>query len=112
MADRDILERIDRQMERTNLHLERSNLYMERGNELMGEIREEMRLSREQRARSDAMFDDLKVFMRDITLRVERGGREMVAELRELREESRAPTQALMRMIDRMDRLDPPGAAA
>ena len=105
MADRDYLERIDRQMERGNLH-------MERGNELMEEIREEMRLSREQRERSDEMFADLRTFMREITLRVERGGREMVAEMRDLRAEGRAQTQALMRMIDRMDRLDPPGSAA
>jgi hypothetical protein len=33
--------------------------------------------------------------------------RRQVAELRELREESRAQTQALLRVIDRMDRLEP-----
>jgi hypothetical protein len=83
-----------------------------RGNQLMDEIREEMRLSREQ-------FAELRVFMRDITLRIERGGREQVRQLRELtesvrkdREENRAQTQALLRVIDRMDRLDPGGSAA
>ena len=78
----------------------------------MEEIREEMRLSRE-------MFADLRVFMRDITLRVERGGREQVRQMRELtdavredREENRAQTETLLRVIDRMDRLDPGGSAA
>jgi hypothetical protein len=33
--------------------------------------------------------------------------RRQVAELRELREESRAQTQVLLRVIDRMDRLEP-----
>ena len=86
--------------------------HLARGNELMEEIREEMRLSRE-------MFADLRVFMRDITLRVERGGREQVRQMRELtdavredREENRAQTETLLRVIDRMDRLDPGGSAA
>jgi predicted phage gp36 major capsid-like protein len=105
VADRDFLERIDRHMEQGNLHLER-------GSQLMAEIREEMRLSREQRERSEQMFAGLRAFMAEITRRVERGGREQVEELRELRAETRAQTQALLRVIDRMDRLDPGGSAA
>ncbi|MBA2792725.1 MAG: hypothetical protein H0U32_01875 [Thermoleophilaceae bacterium] len=80
---------------------------------------------------------DWKEFTRTILLRVERLGRDEWrelsrmndelerqgaerrveqnaerSELRDLREESRAQTQALLRMIDRMDGLEPPGAAA
>jgi hypothetical protein len=39
--------------------------------------------------------------------RFEALARRQVAELRELREESRAQTQVLLRVIDRMDRLEP-----
>jgi hypothetical protein len=73
---------------------------------------EEIRLSRESR-------EDIREFMRELTLRNERvfrdlsaGIRETLNEVREGREEQRAQTQALLRLIDRMDRLDPGGAAA
>jgi soluble cytochrome b562 len=61
------------------------------------EVREEMRTSRE----------EMRAFMREIITRFEALARWQVAELRELREESRAQTQALLRVIDRMDRLEP-----
>jgi hypothetical protein len=105
VAEDEILSRLDE-------HMARGNEHMARGNELMDELRQEMRLSRELHERSEAMFADLRVFMREITLRVERGGREQVAVIRELREETRAQTQAILRVIDRMDRLDPGGSAA
>lgn len=112
MVGDEFLAHIDR-------HMERGNEHMRLGNELMAEVRdevsltrEEIRLSRAEREQSRAMFADLREFMREITLRVERGGREQVKEMRELREESRAQTQALLRVIDRMDRLDPGGSAA
>jgi hypothetical protein len=38
--------------------------------------------------------------------------RDLASEVREGRDEQRAQTQALLRLIDRMDRLDPGGAAA
>ena len=57
--------------------------------------------------------------MKELTLRNERVFREITRDLqtlaagvREGRDERRAQTQALWRMIDRMDRLDPGGAAA
>jgi hypothetical protein len=108
-VDADFLDRIDR-------HMERGNELMDRNNELMAEVREEMRLSRAQYAE---IYADMRQFIREITLRIQRIGREEIRELRELREEhrdlheqSRAQTQALLRVIDRMDRLDPGGAAA
>jgi hypothetical protein len=99
--------------------LDRIDRHMERGNELMAGVREEMRLSRAQAAEHARLYADLRQFMREMTLRVQRIAREEIRELRELREEhrdlheqSRAQTQALLRVIDRMDRLDPGGAAA
>ena len=50
--------------------------------------------------------------MVDTLQRVATGLRENRTDLRELREESRAQTQALLRLLDRMDRMDPGGAAA
>ncbi len=76
---------------------------MTRGDEVLREIkeevaltREEIRLSREQRVRSDAMMDllearldrdaeehdDLRVFIREMIVRMERSGQELAKEVR------------------------------
>jgi hypothetical protein len=112
VAEDELLKRIDVHMARGNDHMARGNEHMARGNELMEDIREEMRLSRAEREQSKAMFADLRVFMREITLRVERTGREQVEAIRDLRAQTQAQTEALLRVIDRMDRLDPGGSAA
>jgi hypothetical protein len=92
---------------------------MERGNELMARLektmanitreveltREEVKLSRESRM-------DLREFMREWLLRYDKRWQGQEALLGELREETSAQTQALLRVIDRMDRLDPGGSAA
>lgn len=130
MDDGDLSARLD-------LHLERIDGHMERGNELMGEIREEMRMSRQQRERSDEaldhharMYADLRRFTRDMVRRmervtqaqigemrglssaVERQTADLGAELRDMREESRAQRSALLRLIDRFDRPEPGGSSA
>ena len=115
MVDRDFLARIDAQMERGNQH-------MERGNVLMEEVRDEVRLTRE-------LVADNRVFRQQMIARVDRMTRDnarmmdgMADELRrmndelerrgaERREESRAEREALLAVIDRMDRLDPPSGA-
>jgi hypothetical protein len=109
MADRDILERID-------THMARGNELMTRGNELMERIEIEFQLNRE-------TYTSLLHDLRDHTsalmtrfdrnmLRIDRRMASHEAETRDLRAESRAQTQALLRRIDRMDRLDPGGATA
>src|SRR5680860_423690 len=106
MADRDILERID--------------AHMERGNKLMDRIEEQMRLTREFHR---VEVTELREFSRQMILRVDRTGREQARELSRLndelerqgvegREESRAGRSALLKVLDRLDRLDPPPAAA
>ena len=57
-----------------------------------------------------AESDDLRQFMRDIAARHERIWREqadilreMVADMRDLREESRAHTRALLQLLDRLE---------
>jgi hypothetical protein len=97
-----LLAKIDQEIELTRQAVERSS--------------EEISLSREAR-------EGDREYMRELTLRNERvfrdlsagiraGTREILEEVREGREEQRAQTQALLRLIDRMDRLDPGGAAA
>ncbi len=95
--------------------LSRIDAHMARGNELMEQNR--------------AAFQDLRTFLRDMTLRQEKVMREMLARLDEqgkmLREqteviregreefvqESRAQRAALFRMLDRLDGGDSPAAA-
>ena len=99
------LARIDAHMERQTGHMERQTGMFER-HEAMFERHEAMF------ERHEAMFDDLKEFMREITLRVERNGREMVREIRGLRADSQAQREGFLRVIDRIDRLDPGGSSA
>jgi len=87
MPDREFLDRIDR-------HMEQGNEHMARGNELMEGVREEMRLSRELHA-------DLRVFIRETNLRADRFLEGILNELRDLRAESQAQRQALLKTIDR-----------
>ncbi|MGI8440072.1 MAG: YdeI/OmpD-associated family protein, partial [Thermoleophilaceae bacterium] len=83
--------------------------HMERGNDLMDEVREEIRLTREEVRLSREQHADLRVFIREASLRAERFTEGVLAELRalsagqdDLREESRAQTQALLRVLDRL----------
>ena len=121
-------------------HMARGNEHLARGNELMGQIREEvrlsreeMRMSREQRVRSDEaldrhaqMYDDLRAFSRDMMRRMERVTQAQVdeirglgravemqtQELRDVREQSRAQRNALLRLLDRFDGPQPGGSSA
>jgi hypothetical protein len=99
-------------MDRIDEHMRRGNEYMRRGNELMAEVREEVRLTREDVQRRD---EQSRTFMQEITARVERIGREELRQLHdqgtlirrqsevllEVREEVRAQTQAIFRLLDR-----------
>ncbi len=134
MADRDYLARIDAHMERGNEHMERGNEHMERGNVLMGQVHEEMRLTREFMATE---LDSTRIFAQQMIARVDRlvrdnakamdrmvdgidrntdelvrQGAQRERDAAEAREESRAGRQALLAVIDRMDRFDPPSAAS
>ena len=111
---------------------ERWDRRLERSDELLAEIRvevaltrDEVRLSREQRERSDAMHADLRDFIRQMIARMERSGRDtsealraQTAELRrfgaemsDIREESRAQTNAILRLLDRFGGPEAGGAA-
>jgi hypothetical protein len=92
---------------------------MARGNELMlrldktmADITREVALTREEVKLSRESRMDLREFMREMLLRYDKRWGAHEAVLLEVRDETRAQTQALLRMIDRMDRLDPGGSAA
>lgn len=87
-----------------------------RSDALVADVREEVRLTREEVRLSREERAESREFMRQLTLRAEKANREAIAELRDLRRgseehraetadlraESRAQTQALLRMIDRL----------
>ncbi|MGI8660699.1 MAG: hypothetical protein ACR2LH_06645 [Thermoleophilaceae bacterium] len=126
MAEADILERLD-------THLAHSGGVLERIEQEMRLTRE---LHAETRAFNESILADFRQFVRDIVARMERLGRDEATEIRrlaeeqrasreeqrafreeqrafreeqqDLRAESRAQTQALLRMIERLG----PGDAA
>lgn len=109
-----LMEEGNLHMERGNLHMERGNRHMERGNALMEEVREEIRFTREEVRLSREQHADLRIFIRESSLRAERFTERVVAELQklsagqdDLRGESRAQTKALLLVLDRLG----PGAS-
>lgn len=113
MGRRDSLKRIDRSLERIDAHLSRGN--------------DEFRLNHEFQARA---LEDWREFTHQMILRVERLGRDELRELRRLNDDlerqgrelerqgaeqgdqNRGLLQALLRVLDRLDRLEPPPAGA
>lgn len=110
--------RMDVQMARGNEAMERGNGALERSNEVIARVEEEMRITREFHA---TVLQDFREHSRQMILRVERLSRDELRELvrmndelerqgaeqRDLRDESRAQTRALLGVLDRLD----PGAS-
>jgi hypothetical protein len=109
---REFFRRMDAHMERIDTHMERIDGHMELGNVLMADVRIEIELTREEVRLSRQSRHDLRAFIRDVVTRMHRRDDATFTELRDLREESRAQRHALLRMIDRMDGLDPGSASA
>ena len=112
MFGRQLLRRLDAHMERGNEHMARGNELMERLERTMADISREVALTRAEVRLSRESRVDMREFMRETFLRSDKRAQAQTAALQEVREESRAHTQALLRLIDRMDRLDPGGSAA
>lgn len=112
MFGRQLLRRLDAHMERGNEHVARGNELMRRLEKTMADISHEVALTREEVRFSRESRVELREFMRETFLRSDKRAQAQTAALQEVREESRAQTQALLRMIDRMDRLDPGGSTA
>jgi hypothetical protein len=103
-----LLARMDERIELTRQQVELSRAESRAAIDEARAAIDEARTSREQvREEMSTSREEMRAFMKDILARFEALARWQVAELRELREESRAQTQALLRVIDRMDRLEP-----
>ncbi len=118
VRNRQLLQRIDRHLDRADERWASMDERWAREDERWASIdeeirltREEIRLSREQRDRHAEMFADLRVFTRDMMLRMERVTVAQVEALRDLREEGIAHRLALLRLFDRMGPDDSPSAA-
>ena len=85
---------------------------MPRLHQLLADIHREVELTREEVRLSRESRDDLREFIRETRVWYDRSLQRLEAQISEGRDEQRAQTQALWRLIDRMDRLDPGGAAA
>ena len=95
MRKRQLIRRLDSRLERVDAHMERADV-------LTGEIREEMRLSREQHA-------DLRQFIREQTALMQAAARGMerradvaIERLDDMGDQLRANTQAVLTMLDRL----------
>ena len=109
MTESELLERIDRHIAETTQHIAETK-------EHIADTNRHMALGNELFDRCIRATDDLRQFIREMTIRSERFHRGLLAELaagrrelldqrhelRELREDSRAQTEALMRMIERL----------
>ena len=96
------MERGNELMERNNELFVRNGELFERNVQVLGEVSEELRLSREQHA-------DLRLFIREQTVRAERVTDRQVRALDRMiekvddgRDETRAQTKALLAMLDRL----------
>jgi methyl-accepting chemotaxis protein len=109
MGDGEVLGRIDRSLERIDEH-------MARGNELMDDVREEMRLSRAQyrelSERHESLIRDMRQFMHEAIVRMERITTRMTERMDDLHEESVAQRRALLWILDRLGGNGPSGASS
>jgi hypothetical protein len=96
-------------LRRLDAHLERSNALMAQVTEEIQLSREQIRLSHEELRLSRGERQDLRTFIREMVIRMERAAAKQAAELQDLREDSRAQRDALLRLIDR---LGPSGSSA
>jgi methyl-accepting chemotaxis protein len=110
VEDREFLERIDGSLVRIDRH-------MERGNELMEHNTEAFERNAEAFERSRQTHEDLRRFIREISVRNERVAQsqvgalagvgntlgEMTGALHDMRKDIRAHTEAIFRMLDRLD---------
>jgi hypothetical protein len=65
--------------------------------------REALERNSEAFERHEKAFHDLRAFMHELSVRNERVTDRIVAELIDLRKETQAQTQAILRMVDRFD---------
>jgi hypothetical protein len=100
----ELMDRGNELMDRGNELMDRGNELMDRGNELMVEVRDEMRLTREQHRQNMARYAELAVeqreFMREILSEVRHVGNRQVRALDELHAEVMAQREGFLAVLD------------
>lgn len=123
MASDELLERIDQHLERGAVALELNRVAFDRNTEAFERNREAFDRAIAALDRHEQLLDGQHEFMREMTVRNERVTRELVAEvrrlgegqdelreavlagvgeLRDLRDDSRAQREALLRLVDKL----------
>jgi len=88
-------------------HIAEMRAHNARADELMAEIREELRLNREEHRRNQARFESTRAVMREMLLEL-REGREILSDIRH---GIQANTEGLLSVLDELRRSDGPSAA-
>src|SRR3954452_7321085 len=100
------LRRIDEHMARGNEHMARGHELMERNERAFERFIEADERSKEAFERWKQQQDEMREFMREITLRVERTGREQARAIRKMTDDFSAEFQAqrgaLLAILDRL----------
>lgn len=110
MTEAEFFERFDRHIERFDQHIERFDRHIEQfddhilvANEHMARGNEHMARGNELMDRLNEQFSDLRTFCRDLTRRNEVVLQGMMGELADMREQTQANTQALLKVLDRLE---------
>jgi methyl-accepting chemotaxis protein len=99
MADDHLLKRIDR-------HMERGNQLMERNNEVIEEnrrvVEENRRVVEENSRVIEKTITENREFMRELLQRHEWFTQQVVGELKDLQDQTKAQTRAILNVLDRL----------
>lgn len=95
MTERDLIERLDARLEHVDAHMARAEVVFE-------ELREEMRLNREERAASRAEHEDLRLFIHEQTGLMQAFGRRMERALKASSARADRKLDAVLKRLDDM----------
>jgi hypothetical protein len=101
MTDAEFLRRFDAHLEISREHIARGNEIMERNRVAFERFEAAVDRSTEASERHARQHADLRTFIRDITRRNEVVWRGVIDEIAAMRDETRAQTAAILRLLDR-----------
>lgn len=112
MAESEFVKRIDAEMARTNELLEEDRIAWRQAMEEHGGSTQAIRVEmRQMSVRRERLAQGYLRAIEEITDELRANGRELRSELKEMSDETRANTQAVLRLLDRFDAGGGPAAA-
>lgn len=102
MTESEFLIRFDRHLERADAYEKRGSEIMERSNQIMERSNQVMARSNQVMERSRESVFDLRTFIREINLRQERVTQRMIDQISSSMAESRAANQRMLEQLDDM----------